>query len=210
MRLELASLYFSRGQFNTALDEIKLALQADPNNGAAHSLSGLIYAAMGNMAQADASFQRALQLNPGDADTMNNYGWVLCQNQRYAEAVQMFARALAQPNYRGTARTCVGCHQAQYNATRNPNHGQVGYGTSCDTCHRPTDTSWQQGSFNHTRFPLRGQHNVSCAQCHTGGNYPAFSCTVCHDRGETDKEHRGRSGYTYDSRACYSCHPNGR
>lgn len=112
--------------------------------------------------------------------------------------------------YRGTARTCVGCHQAQYNATRNPNHGQVGYGTSCDTCHRPTDTSWQQGSFNHTRFPLRGEHNVSCAQCHTGGNYPAFSCTVCHDRGETDKEHRGRSGYTYDSRACYSCHPNGR
>lgn len=105
VRLELASLYFSRGQFSTALDEIKLALQADPNNAAAHSLSGLIYAAMGNMGQADASFQRALQLNPGDADTMNNYGWVLCQNQRYTEAVQMFERALAQPNYRGTART---------------------------------------------------------------------------------------------------------
>ena len=105
VRLELASLYFSRGQFNTALDEIKLSLQADPNNGAAHSLSGLIYAALGNMAQADASFQRALQIDPGNADAMNNYGWVLCQNQRYAEAVQMFERALAQPNYRGAART---------------------------------------------------------------------------------------------------------
>ena len=104
-RLELASLYFSRGQFNTALDEIKRAIEADPNNGAAHNLSGLIYAATGNLAQADASFQRALQINPGDADTMNNYGWVLCQNQRYNEAVAMFQRALAQPNYRGTART---------------------------------------------------------------------------------------------------------
>ena len=104
VRLELASLYFSRGQFNTALDEIKLAIQADPNNGAAYNLSGLIYAALGNMAQADASFQRALQINPRDADTMNNYGWVLCQNQRYKEADVQFQQALVQPNYRGAAQ----------------------------------------------------------------------------------------------------------
>lgn len=104
-RLELASLYFSRAQYNTALDEIKLAIQADPNNGAAYNLSGLIYAALGNMAQADASFQRALQINPRDADTMNNYGWVLCQNQRYKEAEAQFQQALGQPNYRGAART---------------------------------------------------------------------------------------------------------
>ncbi len=104
-RLELASLYFSRGQYSTALDEIKLAIQADPNNGAAYNLSGLIYAALGNIAQADASFQRALQINPRDADTMNNYGWVLCQNQRYKEAEVQFQQALVQPNYRGAART---------------------------------------------------------------------------------------------------------
>ena len=105
VRLELASLYFSRGQYNTALDEIKLAIQADPNNTAAYNLSGLIYAALGNIAQADASFQRALQINPRDADTMNNYGWVLCQNQRYKEAEAQFQQALGQPNYRGAART---------------------------------------------------------------------------------------------------------
>ena len=57
------------------------------------------------MAQADASFQRALQINPRDADTMNNYGWVLCQNQRYKEADVQFQQALVQPNYRGAART---------------------------------------------------------------------------------------------------------
>ncbi len=105
VRLELASLYFSRGQFNTALDEVKLAIQADPRNGAAYNLSGLIYAALGNTAQSDASFQRALQINPRDADTMNNYGWVLCENKRYKESVEMFQRALAQPNYRGAAST---------------------------------------------------------------------------------------------------------
>ena len=104
-RLELASLYFSRGQFNTALDEVKLAIQADPNNSGAFNLQGLVYAALGNMTQADASFQRALQISPTDANTMNNYGWVLCQNQRYKESVEMFQRALVQPNYRGAART---------------------------------------------------------------------------------------------------------
>lgn len=111
--------------------------------------------------------------------------------------------------YKGTSRSCVGCHQAQYNATRNPNHASSGFGTNCESCHRAGDSSWQQGTFNH-RFPLRGEHNVSCARCHTSGNYQTFSCTVCHTRGETDDEHRGRSGYVYESRACYSCHPNGK
>jgi type IV pilus assembly protein PilF len=105
VRLELASLYFSRGQFNTALDEIKLAIQADPNYGAAFNLSGLIYASLGNPTQAEASFRRALQINPRDADTMQNYGWFMCQNQRFKEAESMFEQALVQPNYRGAAMT---------------------------------------------------------------------------------------------------------
>jgi hypothetical protein len=113
--------------------------------------------------------------------------------------------------YRGTARDCVGCHLAQYNATRNPAHASAGFPTTCDTCHRATDATWQQGTFNHTRFPLTGRHNVTCAQCHTTpNNFATFSCTVCHGRSETDSHHRGRSGYVYDSNACYSCHPNGR
>ena len=113
--------------------------------------------------------------------------------------------------YKGTPRTCVGCHLTQYNATRNPNHATAGFATMCDTCHRATDTRWQQGRFSHTRFPLTGRHNVACAQCHTTpNNYAVFSCTVCHGRAETDAEHRNRNGYVYDSNACYSCHPNGR
>jgi type IV pilus assembly protein PilF len=105
VRLELASLYFGRGEFNTALDEVKLAIQADPNYGAAYNLSGLIYASLGNGTQAEASFRRALEINPRDADSMQNYGWFLCQNQRYKEADEQFQQALVQPNYRGAAMT---------------------------------------------------------------------------------------------------------
>ena len=113
--------------------------------------------------------------------------------------------------YKGTARDCAGCHIAKYNATTRPNHASSGFPTNCESCHRSTDTAWTQGRFSHTQFPLSGRHNVACAQCHTtANNYRVFSCTVCHSRSSTDSEHRGRSGYVYDSNACYSCHPNGR
>jgi hypothetical protein len=112
----------------------------------------------------------------------------------------------------GTPRTCVGCHRGEYTATRDPNHATSGFPTTCESCHRAGDSSWGQGRFSHTWFPLSGPHNRACADCHTSpSNYNVFSCTVCHSRGETDDEHEGEvSGYRYDSAACYSCHPDGR
>lgn len=114
--------------------------------------------------------------------------------------------------YRGTARDCVGCHLSRYNSTTNPNHPAAGFPTTCESCHRGTDTSWTQGRFAHTQFPISsGRHAVPCAQCHTtANNFRLFSCTVCHTRAETDGHHRNRAGYVYESNACYSCHPNGR
>ena len=73
-RMELASAYFGQNQMTTALDQVKLAIAADPNYGEAFNLRGLIYANLGDQALAEESFKRALQLNPRDADTMHNYG----------------------------------------------------------------------------------------------------------------------------------------
>jgi type IV pilus assembly protein PilF len=112
-RLQLASAYFERGQLTTALDEVKLALQARPDLPEALSLRGLIYAAMGESLLADDSFRRALAVAPRDADTLHNYGWFLCQSGRHAEADVQFAQALNQPQYRGVARTLLArgvCH----------------------------------------------------------------------------------------------------
>jgi type IV pilus assembly protein PilF len=106
-RMDLASAYFSRGQMTTALDQVKLALAADPLYGEAFNLRGLIYANLGEDALAEESFKRALQLNARDADTMHNYGWYLCQQKRYGESYAMFGRALAVTQYRGTARTLL-------------------------------------------------------------------------------------------------------
>jgi len=107
VRMELAALHFGRGQYETALDEIKLALQSRPELGAAFSLRGLVYATMGEDALADESFKRALQINPRDADTMHNRAWFLCQRNRFAEADQLFDQALASPQYRDVQRSLM-------------------------------------------------------------------------------------------------------
>ena len=113
VRMELAALHFGRGQYTTALDEIKLALQSKPDLGAAFSLRGLVYASMGEDALADESFNRALQINPRDADAMHNRAWFLCQRGRNADADRLFEQALALPQYRDTQRTLLAqgvCH----------------------------------------------------------------------------------------------------
>ena len=107
VRLELAGGYFGRGQMTTALDQVKLALVAEPNLGAAFNLRGLIYANLGDDRLAEESFRRALQIDAQDADAMQNYGWYLCQRKRFAEADALFLRALDVPQYRDSPRTLL-------------------------------------------------------------------------------------------------------
>jgi type IV pilus assembly protein PilF len=106
-RFELATAYFSRGQMEVALDEVKQALAARPDMAEAYNLRGLIYSNLGEANLAEESFRRALQLNGRDADAMHNFGLFLCQQRRYADAETQFASALAQPQYRDVIRTLL-------------------------------------------------------------------------------------------------------
>jgi hypothetical protein len=116
--------------------------------------------------------------------------------------------------FKGTARDCVGCHRTNFDRTTSPNHAAAGFPTTCDSCHRATDSTWAQGTFNHTRFPITsGKHKAACTACHTNpASYQSFTCLTCHEHSQSamDSKHRGRNGYRYDSLACYSCHPTGR
>ena len=107
VRMELAAGYYGRGQMTTALDQVKLAIIADPTLAEAYNMRGLIYASLGDEKLAEESFRRALQLAPQDADSMQNFGYFLCQRKRYVEANTMFDQALAIPRYRDSARTLL-------------------------------------------------------------------------------------------------------
>ncbi len=117
-RLELAGLYLGRGQPDVALQEVKRVLAAQPDMPEAYNLSGLIYATLNDTQQAEASFQRALQLAPRDGDTMNNYGWFLCQQRRWDDAEKQFNAAVEQPQYRERVRTLLAQGVCQARAGR--------------------------------------------------------------------------------------------
>jgi hypothetical protein len=118
--------------------------------------------------------------------------------------------------YGGKSTDCVSCHQADYAATTDPGHAAAQFPTTCTNCH--TTTSWSGATFDHDApyFPIySGPHRgrwTSCATCHTStASYQQFTCLTCHEHNQTamDDKHANRSGYRYDSQACYSCHPRG-
>jgi hypothetical protein len=94
------------------------------------------------------------------------------------------------------------------------NHITAGYPTTCDLCHKYTDITWLVATaFTHTAFPQNHGNANQCSDCHTTpGQFlsPFFSCTVCHGQTDMANKHKGRSGYSYVSTACYACHPRGK
>ena len=107
LRLELATGYFNEGKTTVALDEIKQALSNDPNFADAYNLRGLIYMRLNDPRLAEDSFRRSIALNPRDANAAHNFGWMLCQQQRFPESYTYFKQALAAPLYGDQAKTLM-------------------------------------------------------------------------------------------------------
>lgn len=110
---------------------------------------------------------------------------------------------------------CYGCHTNDYNQTNNPNHQAAQFPTDCQQCH--SQNAWVPANWNHDGqyFPIyTGKHKNewnACSDCHTNAsNYSIFTCTTaCHPQAQTNNDHQGVAGYSYNSNACYSCHPTG-
>ncbi|MFT3717420.1 type IV pilus biogenesis/stability protein PilW [Pseudorhodoferax sp.] len=116
VRLELASRYFDQGQTTVALEEVKLALATDPGFAEAFNLRGLVYMRLNDLPLAEESFRQALRLNPREPGTAHNYGWLLCQQGRYEQAVAFFGQALAHPTYADKAKTWLAQGMCQQRA----------------------------------------------------------------------------------------------
>lgn len=104
IRLQLAIGYYEQRQYQVALDEIKQALQADPNLADAFSVRALVYMDMGEIRLAEENFLQAMRLAPHNPDLSNNYGWFLCQNGRPRDAIPQFELALKNRSYQSPAK----------------------------------------------------------------------------------------------------------
>ena len=99
LHAELAALYFSRGNMAVALEELRIALAADPSYSPTHGMFGLVYMELRENNLAEQSFQNGLRLSPQDPDLNHNYAWFLCQSGREADSIKFFLIALRNPLY---------------------------------------------------------------------------------------------------------------
>ncbi|MFQ5506175.1 MAG: hypothetical protein ACE5F1_15505, partial [Planctomycetota bacterium] len=109
--------------------------------------------------------------------------------------------------FKGTPRTCVGCHLQSYNNATNPNHKLAGFPTTCDTCH--TTLAWKPSTFDHSRFfPLIGKHlNTKCSACHVNGKFKGTprTCVGCHLSDYNKTTNPPHLSLAYPT-TCESCH----
>lgn len=120
--------------------------------------------------------------------------------------------------YRGLPTSCVACHQAEYAATTDPNHAQVGYPTTCEQCH--TTVAWTRANFDHAGVTR------NCVQCHlvdyNATNDPSHAaagfpttCQTCHSTAHWTPATFAHPQFPINSGphhalTCAQCHPNPR
>jgi len=104
---------------------------------------------------------------------------------------------------------CYACHQADYEATLEPNHITIGLPTTCEVCHTTTDWTSDGIDHNQTQFPLQGAHaELLCETCHVDGYDLPIICEGCH-LPDYEGTNTGQSpdhqqyGFTQD---CLQCH----
>lgn len=96
---ELGGMYFQSGHLAAALDELAIAIKADPGFIPAYSVRGLVYTQLKEYGKAEDDFRYALSIAPNDPELNNNYGWYLCDTGKERQSITYFLQALKNPLY---------------------------------------------------------------------------------------------------------------
>lgn len=169
IRMELAVGYFEQGQTNVALDELKQVIAADASYPDAYNLRGLIYMRLNDPRQAEDSFKRAIALSPQDGNVLHNYGWLLCQQNRYPESIRAFEQAMSNPLYVGRAKTLMAQGVCQARAGRR-DEAERSLARSYEldagnpvTGYNLANLLFQRGEFSRAQFYIRRLNNSDLA-----------------------------------------------
>jgi type IV pilus assembly protein PilF len=100
LRAELAAGYYERGQMDVALQELADAVKLDPTLAKIYNIYGLVYATLGQDADAASNFRKALALAPNDSEFRQNWGWYLCTHNQARESIPEFELAARNPLYK--------------------------------------------------------------------------------------------------------------
>lgn len=96
----LGRQYIERGQYEVALEKLKRAVAYEESYAPAHTMLGVLYETLGMTDQAGEEYRLAVQYDPDDGETNNNYAAFLCRQGRGNEAQRYFQDALDDPFYK--------------------------------------------------------------------------------------------------------------
>jgi type IV pilus assembly protein PilF len=120
---DLAAAYYELGNMGVALEEVRIAVAADPTYAPAHNVAGLVNFELRDNAGAEASFKRAMSLAPNDPDVAHNYGFFLCRTGRDQEGLQQYMNAIRNPLYQTPAKSWAAAGRCV--EPKNPNEAEV-------------------------------------------------------------------------------------
>lgn len=102
-RADLGAAYFREGNYPAAVTTLQEATELDPRNWRAWNALAMAYVAKGQIPLAEDAFQRALKINPGEAEILVNYGAMQLNQGQPDAAVATFTLALDDIDYRNQA-----------------------------------------------------------------------------------------------------------
>jgi len=100
LHADIAAGFYERGQMQVALQELDEAIKLDPKNAKVYNVYGLVYAVLGEDANAERNFQQAIALAPSDSEIRQNWGWYLCTHGKPRESIPEFEMAIRNPLYK--------------------------------------------------------------------------------------------------------------
>lgn len=98
-RISLAMGYLKMGNTTQAKINLEKAKRFAPSLTKVYTAYAHYYDVVDEPEQAVESFEKALSINPEDADTLNNYGVFLCKEKRYEESEDKMLKAISVPGY---------------------------------------------------------------------------------------------------------------
>lgn len=104
-RIELALGYLAQQDMQQAKINLDRALAHAPNDYLVHAALAYFYQKQGETNQAEQAYLTAIELDPKQGDSYNNYATFLCSQGRFEQAYTQFEQALNSPHYYHQADT---------------------------------------------------------------------------------------------------------
>jgi type IV pilus assembly protein PilF len=98
LNYQLGARYYKNGNYDLARDRLLYSIKLDPHRAITYSTLGLTYEALENQRLAKEAYEKAIRVEPRNADALNTYAVYLCRQGEYDEAPKYFDRAVRIPD----------------------------------------------------------------------------------------------------------------